>query len=295
MRWPRRTRRGPAAVAGPRRAPAGPAGALDLLPLQPRAGLQGVIGPVLQVGDRRLEVTGQVEDIAATGDLGQRRGLAGAEAGAEVGDDGLGGEAALGQFQQPHPPGVGVAVLLLTQQVAEGGGGIDAHQDRVAGLEDLVMGPDADGGQVVRAVDLAGPSDGGLDHVMDGAQRGLGVEEVAQQGDDAAVGAVAGQDQGEDQLTEPGLGDRQVEEDLLGRSRRVEGVVQGEPGGVGLLVEELAADLMLAGQSGDGLRAGEDLEGQLLPLRGGSCWAGQGIEPAAGSGSACVAGTRGVV
>ena len=88
---------------------------------------------------------------------------------------------------------------------------------------------------------------------MDGPQGDLGVEEVAQHRDDAAVGAVTGQDQGEDQLTEPGLGDRQVEEDVLGRWRRVEGVVQGELGGVGLLVEELAADLMLAGQLGDGL------------------------------------------
>ncbi len=88
-----------------------------------------------------------MEDVAATRDRGQRRGLAGAEAGAEVGDDGLGGEAAVGQFQQPHPPGIGVAVLLLTQQVAEGAGGIDAHQDRAAGLEDLVMGPDADSSQ----------------------------------------------------------------------------------------------------------------------------------------------------
>ena len=38
-------------------------------------------------------------------------------------------------------------------------------------------------------------------------------------------------------------------------------MVQSELGGVGLSVKELAADLMLAGQLGDGLRAGEDLEG----------------------------------
>ena len=103
---------------------------------------------------------------------------------------------------------------------------------------------------------------------MDGPQRDLGVEEVAQQRDDAAVGAVTGQDQAEDQLPEPGLGDRQLEEDLLGRRRRVEGELQGELGGVGLLVEELAADLMLAGQLGDGWRAGEDVQGQVLPLLG---------------------------
>ncbi len=194
-----------------------------------------------------------MEDIAATGDLGQRQILAGAQAGAEVGDGGLGGEAAFGQFQESHPPGVGVAVLFRAQQVAEGGSGVDAHEDRPSGLEDLVMGPDADAGQVVGAIDLLGRRHGGLDHVMDGPQRERGVEEVAQEGDHTAVGAVTGQDQGEDQLTEPRLGDRQVEEDLLVRSRRIEGVLQGELCGVGLLVEELAADLMLAGQLGDGL------------------------------------------
>ena len=62
----------------------------DLLPLQPRAGHQRVMGPVLQVGAGLLEIAHQMEDIAATGDLGQRQRLAGAEAGAEVGDDGLG-------------------------------------------------------------------------------------------------------------------------------------------------------------------------------------------------------------
>ncbi len=138
------------------------------------------------------------------------------------------------------------------------------------------MGPDADAGQVVGAIDLLGPRHGSLDHVMHGPQRERGVEEVAQEGDHTAVGAVTGQDQGEDQLTEPRLGDRQVEEDLLVRSRRIEGVLQGELCRVGLLVEELAADLMLAGQLGDRLCAGEDLHGQLLPLLGRELLCGAG-------------------
>src|SRR5262249_61032523 len=106
--------------------------------------------------------------------------------GAEVGDDGLRGEAALGQFQQPHPPGLGVAVLLLTQQVTEGRGGVDAHQDRPTGLEDLVVGTDADPRQVVGGGDRSGAGDGGLDHVVDGAQGDGGVEEVGQDRDDGA-------------------------------------------------------------------------------------------------------------
>jgi hypothetical protein len=67
---------------------------------------------------------------------------------------------------------------------------------------------------------------------------------------------------------EPRLGDRQVEEDRIIGWRRVEGAVEGEPGGVGLSVEELAADLMLAGESGDRLGTGEDLEGEVLPPLG---------------------------
>jgi prepilin-type processing-associated H-X9-DG protein len=94
-----------------------------------------------------------MEDITTTRDVGQRQFLAGAQAGAEVGDDGVGGEAALGQFQEPHPPGVGVAMALPAQEVTGRGGGVDAHEDRPAGLKDLVVGPDADTGQVVRAVD----------------------------------------------------------------------------------------------------------------------------------------------
>src|SRR5262249_56505147 len=56
-----------------------------------------------------------------------------------------------------------------------------------------------------------------------------------------------------------------VERDGRGRAGRVEGALQGGAGGVGLAVEEPAADLMAAGQPGDRPRPGEDLQGQLLP------------------------------
>jgi len=83
---------------------------------------------------------------------------------------------------------------------------------------------------------------------MDGPQRDPGVEEVAQDREDAAIGAVTGQDQGEDQLVEPRPGDGEVEEDLLGRTRRVEGVLQGAAS----LHRELtdAAAKLSPGQSG---------------------------------------------
>ena len=41
------------------------------------------------------------------------------------------------------------------------------------------------------------------------------VEEVAEQFDNPPIRAVADQDQGQDQLTQPGLGYRQVEEDIV--------------------------------------------------------------------------------
>jgi hypothetical protein len=45
---------------------------------------------------------------------------------------------------------------------------------------------------------------------------------------------MADQDQGQDQLPQPGLGDRQIEEDILGRGRGSEGAVEDLLGGVDL-------------------------------------------------------------
>ena len=67
-------------------------------------------------------------------------------------------------------------------------------------------------------------------------------------------------------MMEPSPGDREVEAAVVVGRGRIEGAVEGGPGGVSLAVEELAADLMVAGESGDGGRAGEDVQGQILPL-----------------------------
>jgi hypothetical protein len=57
--------------------------------------------------------------------------------------------------------------------------------------------------------------------------------------------------------------------DLVGRRwRGGESLAEGLLGGVNLLIEELPADLMLAGQLGDRSRAGKYLDGQILPLLG---------------------------
>ena len=60
-----------------------------------------------------------------------------------VGDGGIGIEALIDQLQQAHAPGVGVAMVLQAKQVAIGRRGIDAHEHRLTGLEDLVVGADA--------------------------------------------------------------------------------------------------------------------------------------------------------
>ena len=69
-------------------------------------------------------------------------------------------------------------------------------------------------------------------------------------------------------IAQPRLGDGEVKEDILGLRFGIEGVGQGIVGGVGLLVEELAADLMLPGQLRDRLSPGEDLDSQIPPFLG---------------------------
>src|SRR6185503_5644166 len=128
------------------------------------------------------------------------------------GDGGLGGQAAFDGFQKAHAPGVAVTVLLLAEQEAERGVGVAADQDRAAGLEDLVQGGDADGTEVLAVVVAGGDGHGAADDVVNGAQGKGVVEEVAEQLDDAAQGAMADEDQSEDELAQPGLGDGQVEQ-----------------------------------------------------------------------------------
>ena len=106
-------------------------------------------------------------------------------------------------------------------------------------------------GQVLLPVEGAGPGHGGAGDVVDGAQRERAVEQVAEQFVDAAVGTVADQEQGQDELLQPGLGDRQVEEDgVVGGEVGGEGLGEGLLGLVGLLVDELAADVVVGGPVG---------------------------------------------
>src|SRR3954466_10435142 len=187
-----------------------------------------------------------MKDITAAGDPGQGLLMPGAESRAEIGDGGLGSEAPVDQFEEAQPPGVGVAMLFLAEQVTVGGLGVDADEDRVTGLEDLVIGTDADAGQVLAKVDLTGGGDGLVDDVVNRPDGEVVIEEVAEQFGDAPERTVTDEDQGEDELADPGLGDRGGEEHAVvsgGWSRR-EGVIEGLLSLVGLVVDELAADLM---------------------------------------------------
>ena len=107
-------------------------------------------------------------------------------------------------------------MLFRTQQEAEGGLGIDPHQDGIARLEDLIEEADVDAGKVVLLVDSPGLSNGAVHDVVHGPQGDPKIEEVAQQFDHAAGRAMADQHQAQDQLPQPSLGDRQVEKDVVG-------------------------------------------------------------------------------
>ena len=114
-------------------------------------------------------------------------------------------------------------MLFRTQQEAEGRGSINPHQDGIVRLEDLIEEADVDGGEVVLLVDSPGMSNGAVHDVVHGPQGDRKIEEVTQQFDDAAVGTMADQHQGQDQLPQPSLGDRQVEKDVVGLTRECEG------------------------------------------------------------------------
>ena len=112
--------------------------------------------------------------------------MPGAESRAEIGDVGLGSEALVDQFQQPDAPGIGVAMLFRTQQEAEGGFGIDPHEDRIAGLEDLIEKTDENAGEVVLLVGCPGRSNSAVLDVVHGPHREPIIEDVSKQFDHGA-------------------------------------------------------------------------------------------------------------
>ena len=109
---------------------------------------------------------------------------------------------------------------------------------------------------------------GAAHDVVHRAQCDVPVQEVAEQFDDGPIRGMTDQHQREDQLAQPRLGDRKVKENILVLGSGMERLTERLTGGVGLLVEELAADLLVPGQLGNGLSSGEQLDSQILPLLG---------------------------
>src|SRR5271166_6443834 len=134
------------------------------------------------------------------------------------------------------------------QQVTVSRQGVDADEDGLTLLEDLVVGADPDAAEVLLLVDLAGQWDRCLDDVVDRAERDVVVKEITEQFDDATKRGVTDQHQTEDELPEPVFGDRQLKEDLVVVRQGIESEVEGGGGDGLLLVNKLATDLSLLGQ-----------------------------------------------
>lgn len=125
------------------------------------------------------------------------------------------------------------------------------------------MGTDADKGEILLLVETLGLIDCLLEDVVDGADREGMIEQVSEQFTDATERAVADEDQAQDQLAQPRSGDGQPEEQILWGSGRGEGQVETLVGLVQLLIDELAADVVVMSELGDG-DAFESGESQLL-------------------------------
>lgn len=177
-------------------------------------------------------------------------------------------EATFGQLQQAYAPSVGVAVLFETEEVAIGGSDVGADQDGPSSLKNLVVGADADVGEIVLGVVLACVGNGLSQDVMHRTEGEMHIEEIGEEFADAAEGAVADEGEAEDKLAEPRLCDGEPEEEL-GRfvGGRGEGVFQGVVRVVELLVDEFTANAVLVRQIGNRL-AGQGVEYELLTCVG---------------------------
>jgi len=124
----------------------------------------------------------------------------------------------------------------------------------------------ANAGQVLVVVDGARLERGRLKHAVNAAHADGQAQQVAQDLHDAAIRAAADQRQPDDHLVQPGLRDRHLEQRLVVRPGRREGVVQYRAGLVRLLVDELTAHPVPGSQIADRPRTGQRLNGQVLTV-----------------------------
>jgi len=234
--------------------------------LQRLAPRRGSFGKVLQRAGQALAPALDVEHVAVARRVAPGGLLPGAQALPGIGDRIVRIEPLRGGIQQVHAPGVGVAVALRRQEIAIRRLGIDTGQHGRGALEDLVVQAHTNARQVLVVVDRARLPRGRLEHVVDAAQADRQAQQVAQELDDAAIRAAADQRQPDDRLAQPSLGDRHLEQHLVVRRGRREGVVQCGASLVRLLVDELAADPVTGGKIADRRRSRQRLNGQVLTV-----------------------------
>lgn len=149
------------------------------------------VGLIFQSGHDGENILQSVEDIAPARRVGKGQVAARAQSGAEVGDEGVGVEAALVQFEESDAPGGAVAMIFLAEQEAVGGRSIDADEDRALGLEDFIDQADVDGVEDVFVIDGAGKDHGFANDVVDGAERNVAAQTIVKVMDDAAIATAA--------------------------------------------------------------------------------------------------------
>ena len=149
-------------------------------------------------------------------------------------------------------------MLFGAEQVAVGRSDIGADQDGAAGLEDLVVGADADGGEVLLSVVTAGRGDGLVQDVMD---RSPGTT-------DSRRGRRSSSTTPRKELWQIRMRPRtncRSQGLVTGSQKRscgrrsgggVKALVEGVVGLGELLVDELAADVVVVGELGDRSGAG---------------------------------------
>src|SRR5260370_1161205 len=125
-----------------------------------------VVGPIFQESANGDDLVESMKDVAATGHTGQGAFLASANAGAEIGNRGLGSEATFLQFLQTQGPGAAITLVFGTQQEAVGGADVGANENGLPLLKDLVEAGDFHVGEMRGAIVRSRLGDGIADDVV---------------------------------------------------------------------------------------------------------------------------------
>jgi hypothetical protein len=167
-----------------------------------------------------------VKDIAMPWRVAPGGVLPGTQALPGVGDRIIRLQPLLGDVEQMHAPGIGVAVFLRGQKVAVSRFGADTGQNRLCAVEKFIVQPGANARQILRTFDHAGLLSGRLEHVMNSADADRPAHYVTHEFDNAEIRTAAHQCQCDDHLAQPSLGDRYLEQYRIVRGGGEESVIQ---------------------------------------------------------------------